>query len=629
MPNVSPSPVLRSRNHSRSLAPALSAAVGALSFAVYYMTMAPGLQFIDSGELATVAALLGIAHPTGYPLFTLVGWMFAHLPVGGAVIFRLNMMAAALCAAGASFWLLSFRRVILLCRLQDVSERLACAAATSGALMLAFSRTYWSQALEIEVYPLHLLLSAIIVLAFLRANFPFEGERVGIGRWYAFAFAVGLGFANHMSTILLAPALLAMFFLRNGRGAETWKLLAKMTLPFAGALSLYLYLPIRASQSPALNWGNVVTFERFLWHVSGKQYRVWMFSSFDAAWKQFSYFLDGLPGEFTFAGLLLSIVGIVLTFRSKRSLGTGVLLFFLGCIVYAVNYDIHDIDSYFLLAYVAEAMAASVGIAALARALQGRLALPGAISTLVVLLLPLAPLVANWHEVDEHTDHLVEDYTANMFASLRPNAVVLSYQWDYWVAAAYYVQNVDSARRDVLVIDKELLRRSWYLKQLENRDPQLIAASRQEVSAFLHEVDRFEHDLPYDPEAIERAYRAMILSLIRQGMASRPVYVTAEIEAEYTAGFQRVPEGLAFRLESSPGALPGPMPQMSYRPSPRTGRLEDMVRKLYADAYLSRGEYFLILLHDPIEARKCLETASSFDPSSARLRRLGSLLMGR
>ena len=628
MPNVSPSPALRLSNQPWRLTPALAAAVGGLSFVVYYMTMAPGLQFIDSGELATVAALLGIAHPTGYPLFTLIGWLFAHLPLGGAVIFRLNMMAAALCAAGASVWFLDFRRVILLCRLRDGTERLACAAASSAALMLAFSRTYWSQALEIEVYPLHLLLSGLIVLTFLRANFPLEGERVGIGRWYGFAFAVGLGFANHMSTILLAPALLAMFFLRKGAGGETWKLLAKMAVPFVGALTIYLYLPIRASQSPALNWGNVVTPERFLWHVSGKQYRVWMFSSIDAAWKQFSYFLDGLPGEFTFAGLLLSIVGIVLTFRAKRSIGTGILLFFLGCIAYAVNYDIHDIDSYFLLAYIAEAMAASVGIAALARALQGRIALPPALGTALVLLLPLIPLVANWRQVDEHSDHLVEDYTANMFASLPPNAVVLSYQWDYWVAAAYYVQDVDSTRRDVLVIDKELLRRSWYLKQLENRDPQVIAASRQEVNAFLREVDRFEHDLPYDPAAIERAYRAMILSLIRHSMASRPVYVTAEIEAEYTGGLQRVPEGLAFRLENGPGAVPGPMPQLSYRPSARTGRLEDMVRKLYADAYLSRGEYFLMILHDPSEARKCVERASSFEPSSARLHRLSSLLIG-
>ena len=96
MPNVFPSPATRSSHQRRSLAPALSGAVGALSFIVYFMTMAPGLQFIDSGELSTVAALLGIAHPTGYPLFTLIGWLFAHLPVGGTVIFRLNMMAAAL-----------------------------------------------------------------------------------------------------------------------------------------------------------------------------------------------------------------------------------------------------------------------------------------------------------------------------------------------------------------------------------------------------------------------------------------------------------------------------------------------------------------------------------------------------
>lgn len=609
---------------------AAALATGLISFAVYLMTMAPGVQFIDSGELSTVAAHLGVAHPTGYPLFTLVGWVFAQLPVASRVIVRLNMMAAALCAAGASVWFLVFRRVILLCPSREASEGFSTTAAMAGALMLAFSRTYWSQALEVEVYPLHVLLSALILLTFLRANAPQQGESATAGRWYLMAFVVGLSFTNHMTTILLAPGLLFMFFARQGffRPA-TWKLLAKMAVPFAAALSLYLYLPIRASQSPALNWGNVISPERFFWHVTGRQYRVWMFSSFDAAGKQLMYFLNGLPAEFTYVGIFLALTGITVMVSANRALALTVALLFIGCIAYAINYDIHDIDSYFLLAYTAEAMAASVGLAHLARWAGGRFAPKAVLVAGVLLLVPVIPLAANYHSVDEHTDHLVDDYTTNMFASLRPNAVVFSFQWDYWVAAAYYVQEVDSTRRDVLVIDKELLRRSWYLKQLEKRAPVLVGLSRQEVNAFLREVDRFEHDLPYDPAAIQRAYVAMIVSLIRHGMETRPVYVTAEIEGEFTSGLQRIPEGLAFRLKAEPGEVPSPMPPFTYRPSFRHGRLEDMVARLYADAYLSRGEYFLFTLHNRSEGQICLERATSFDPSYARVRRLGSLLRER
>ena len=72
----------------------LPAGTGVAALAVYLFTLAPGLTFIDSGELATVTSVLGIAHPTGYPLFTLIGWVFAHFPAGSEPIVRLNAMAA-------------------------------------------------------------------------------------------------------------------------------------------------------------------------------------------------------------------------------------------------------------------------------------------------------------------------------------------------------------------------------------------------------------------------------------------------------------------------------------------------------------------------------------------------------
>ena len=55
------------------------------------------------------------------------------------------------------------------------------------------------------------------------------------------------------------------------------------------------------------------------------------------------------------------------------------------------------------------------------------------------VVFPSSPTTGN---VDESKNHLVEDYTHNMFASLRPGAVVLSFQWDYWVSAAHYYQLV-------------------------------------------------------------------------------------------------------------------------------------------------------------------------------------------
>jgi len=605
---------------------AASLLTGAGVFAVYACTVAPGLGFIDSGELATVACRLGIAHPTGYPLFTLVGWMFSHLPVPAGEVGRLNVMAALLCSGAAGIFLLVFRRAVLLAGVKQPGAAFATECAAGGALMLAFSATYWSQAVAVEVYPLHLLLVSILLLLFLRAAFPLPGEAPARRDWYIFAYTVGLAFTNHMTTVFLAPGLLYMYFARRGGSRASWQLIGRMALPFLAGLSLYAFIPLRAAHAPVLNWGYAVTPERFFWHMSGKQYQVWMFSSMDVVGRQLSYFLGTLTGEFWYAGLLLSAAGAFTLWRGNRRLAAGVAILFLFCVFYAANYDIHDIDSYFLLAYICLGLTAAVGLAALAGLAAESIPRAKAAIPVLVLSVSLIPLVANYRDADESRDHLVEDYAANMFASLRPDAVIISYQWDYWVSASYYDQFVAGMRPDVTVIDKELLRRSWYIRELESRRPWLIAASRAEVNAFLAQVDLFEHGLPYDPARIQSSYVAMIGSFIRRNLPAHPVYVTEEIEPEFTRGLNRVPEGLAFRLTGGAGEIPPPLPDFIYRPLPRRGRLEDMIRKLYAGAFLSRGEYFLLLLHDSGEASKCLEKAALFDSPSPRARRLEGLL---
>jgi len=608
-------------------APALGAlGAGAVALCVYMRTVAPGLGFIDSGELSAVCCTLGIAHPTGYPLFTILGWLFAHVPLSATPIARLNIMSAILCAGAVALLVLVFRRLCLAVLKKQESGSSFIAAACTGGLLLAFSSTFWAQALVIEVYPLHLLLVSMVLLAFLRASEPLPGEaRLEIW-WQIFAYAVGLSFANHMTTVLLAPGLLYLYFARHGFTAASWKRLVRMALPFCAALSLYLYLPLRAAAGPPMSWGNPVSPERFLWHVTGKQYRVWMFSSMDVVGRQLSYFFNDLPGEFAVVGLLLAAVGALVLIRFHRRLALGVGLLFAGCVFYAANYDIHDIDSYFLLAYICVGAAAAVGAAWLALRARALFPVAGRWAAPALCALCAVPLVAHYGDVDESADHLVEDYTVNMFASLRPNALVISYQWDYWVSASYYEQLVGHVRPDVTVIDKELLRRSWYLKELERRHPRLIEASRGEVNRFLAEVSLFEHDLPYDPARIEAAYAGMISSFIRRSIPERPVYVTGEIEPAYTAGFHRVPEGLALRLSPGTGEPPGPFPQFRYRPFPRAGRLEDVIRRLYADAWLARGEYCLTEFHDAAEARKCIDFAALYYPDYTRLRRLASLV---
>ncbi|MBX2991463.1 MAG: DUF2723 domain-containing protein [Bacteroidetes bacterium] len=579
--------------------------VSLAAFAVYLKTLAPTVSFIDSGELAAVACTLGIAHPTGYPLFTLLGWFFSKLPIAGEEIVRLNIMSAFLCAAGVFvvYHIIHFvltgvfsRGTAVKFRKKESFDVALSLSSAGGSLLLAFSETYWSQAVAIEVYSLHVFLLSLVIFSFLKAAYHdvwnAAGEECSSARWwYIFAFTLGLAFTNHMTTILLAPGLLYLYFSTQGFDASSWRRIGRMAIPFLVGFSLYLYLPVRAAQSPILNWGNPATLEKFLWHWTGKQYRVWIFSSTEAAGRQLKYFIESLPVEFAYIGLILASIGVVFLLRGNRKVAISVLLLFFGCLFYSINYDIHDIDSYFLLAYVCIALLAGAGILGLYNWLYGRV--NSATLNVLIVVLCLMPGFFHYDRTDESENYLVEDYTKNMFASIEPNALVFSYQWDYWVSASYYYQFVKHQRPDIVVVDKELLRRSWYFKQLEQSSPWLIEESRVEVDAFLKELNTFERELPYDARVIEARFVGMIRSFIAKSIVSRPVYVTTEIEPEFTAGMQRVPEGLALRVYNDTLRHEMRNVEFIYRSLDRSGRLEDALRNLYATALNARGMYWI------------------------------------
>ena len=186
---------------------------------------------------------------------------------------------------------------------------------------------------------------------------------------------------------------------------------------------------------------------------------------------------------------------------------------------------------------------------------------------------------------------MVEDYAKNVFSSLEPHAIIISYQWDYFVSASYYFQLVEHTREDVAVIDKELMRRSWYYLQLETRYPELIHRVKSEVDAFLKELYKFEHDLPYDATAIEYRYNALIKSIIDSNIKSRPVYVTYEIEPQYTTKYNRVPSGLAFQLFSDSLYHDIHTPDFLFNPILRDDRYSRQIISLYAMAYTNKAIY--------------------------------------
>jgi hypothetical protein len=586
-----------------------------ISIIVYLFTIAPSVIQIDSGELATVQIKLGIAHPTGYPLFTILGYIFSLIPVFSSKIFQMNLLALIFVSAGVGLFTYSVK--LLLDNIQhfnkervipkkkksqsntpndlELSDNEKKIIAIVSGLILAFSKTFWFQSTSVEVYSLQIFLFSLIVL-FLLKSYIYSSEQNKYKPWFVFAIVLALGFSNHMTTLLVLPATAYLYFLKNRFDFKSFRRLFLMIISFFILLIIiYSYFPIRAIQNPVLNWGNPVDLERIIRHVSGFQYQVWLFSSMDSAKKQFAYYFSNLPKEF-YITLLLSAIGIFFTFKNHIRFFIFNNLIFVFTVIYSINYDINDIDSYFLLSYFSLSYFSVFGMIWIIKKIPD---LRNNYKIAVFLLFPIIQLSANFSSVNQSNNYIYEDYTKTLLKSLPKNSVIFGYQWDYFISPAYYFQFVEDYRKDIAVIDKELLRRSWYFNQIETSYPDILSGMKTEIGLFLNALKPFERKENFDSNLLESLYRRIMTNLVSTNFDKREIHLTPEIienemqrgEFSLPPGYDIVPYLLTFKVVNSKDYVEAPLPDFELRIDKIKDRYQIGIINIVSSMLLNRAIY--------------------------------------
>lgn len=600
---------------------------GFIAFIFYMLTIAPSVIQIDTGELAAVQCTLGIAHPTGYPIFTIFGYLFSLIPLPFSKIFQLNLLAALYCAAAVSIFSLTVKLVLdNLAAFQfikqskekskrkkkdsnkniqsdntsnfELTETYKIISAVFSGLFLALSKTFWFQSTSVEVYSLHLLLIAIIILTLIKAFILSDSEKTISKYWLIFSVALAFGFSNHMTTLLIIPGVAYLYFAKNGFNSKSIKQILIMLLIFFPILILvYSYLPIRASQYPLMNWGNPVEWERIIRHISGQQYQVWLFSSTEAAAKQFNYFVGNLPKEFLLS-LVLSVAGLVVSFIYLKKFFIFNLIVFLSAVLYSINYDINDIDSYFLLAYISLAFFAAFGIIKLLSfAVKHKMQTILPVSILVLLL--GIQFYSNYDEVNQRNNFIYEDYTKSLLTTLPKNSIVFSYQWDYFISASYYFQLVEDYRKDIIVIDKELLRRSWYYNQLSTNHPNLLTGIKPEVDKFIEALKPFERQEQFNSALLENLFRKIMTGLVSTNIDRHDYFIAPEIvdgemkrgEFQLPEGYTLVPHLFLFKVVNTTDYVEAPLPEYKIRYNQNDDKYTSSLKGFVASMLVRRAMY--------------------------------------
>ncbi len=199
------------------------------SLAVYTKTIAPTVPFWDGGEFIAASYILGIPHPPGSPLYILIGRLFSILPdLGMGIAWLVNFSSCLFSSLTVTAVYLVIVKAVTLNRDREglsLYESLAvCCSALAGALLLAFSDTFWFNAVEAEVYALSML--CMMACTWLVLHWIERHEQSGSERYlFLVAYLAFLGIAVHMFTMLVLPAAFLCVILTDRAFRSNWKLI--------------------------------------------------------------------------------------------------------------------------------------------------------------------------------------------------------------------------------------------------------------------------------------------------------------------------------------------------------------------------------------------------------------------
>jgi len=287
------------------------------SFAIYLKTMAPTVSFWDCGEFIACTYILGIPHPPGSPLFMLIGRIFTLIPLFDQIAARVNLISVL--TSALTVWLGYLLIVKLTSRWgkEDPSLWLKIGRYVGGmvgSFFLAFSMTFWANAVEAEVYGLSMLLMTLILyltLVWMDNRTNPKGDRLLI----LIAFLGLLSTGIHMTIYLVMPAVFLLIILTDRQKLLDWRfwvtvlvlaLVIHSVTPFLISLGIWLFvtllftlfyeskkvwalcflvtcagmigystqlfIPIRSSLNPAIDENNPSDWRSFKAFLERKQY---------------------------------------------------------------------------------------------------------------------------------------------------------------------------------------------------------------------------------------------------------------------------------------------------------------------------------------------------------------------
>ncbi|MDY6875245.1 MAG: DUF2723 domain-containing protein [Chloroflexota bacterium] len=491
--------------------------------ALYTTTLLPDVLPADAGEFQLVAATAGVAHPPGYPLYTMLGWLFAHLPLGPNPAWRVNFFSAVTGAATVALVFHTARRITG-----------SAWGGLAGALSIGSATTFWATATTASIRPLTAFFTALCLYTLIEfratstqypipnTQYPIPSPQTPNDRYLIlFAAFLSLGLTHHASLIFPASTFLIYLILVDPillRQPRRW---LKPIGAFALGLLVLIYLPLRGAASALQAPPGLTTLTGFLEHVLARGFRGDMLALnlFD----RLVLLPTLLRFQFNPVLLLAALIGALLLLWRDRKLALLLVGSFLVHTAVTLTYDAPQTVEYEMPAYISLVLLVAVPFGQIPKSkaqslnclslnVERRTLDIGRSSLFIVHCSLLIVLVAGIVNLTAHFPSyraLSQSYDTRAYAEalLRetPAGAIILSNW-HWYTPMRYMQQVEGQRADVAVKyvapHGESLAQNW-VTAIEEYAP-------QQPVVVVRYFEREYNDLPYRFEPLGQAFRVHI-----------------------------------------------------------------------------------------------------------------------
>jgi tetratricopeptide (TPR) repeat protein len=409
------------------------------TFLTYLKTVCPTVYTGDSGELAFAIHSMGIAHPPGYPLLTLLGKTFLTIMPGNAG-YVLNILSSLFSSVAAGMAAFVVRILLFPVEYRQKRETIVISAAI--AIMFGFCNALWAVAVGLEVYGLGMALLLISLFSLLKFNEDRDYRTLLIS-----IYAFSLGLTNHLTISVLAFPI-AIIMIKNRVPLRYWTCGAFLLIM---SLCAYFYIPIRSSQNPIADWDHPANISVFFDHITARRYQGFISGfRFDNYFENIWRSIRIIAGQYPLWLGLLGAIGIFIARSIPKMIKLILALIVLFNILSVAVYDIPDIEQY----YLPSIFIFTVGIAALAIRLFDIIASTQSLkaSAAITILAALLTLGVNYSGNNQSDNRLAYEYGMNILNSVPQNSLLISIA-DNSNSSIYYLHYVEGLRKDLDIYD--------------------------------------------------------------------------------------------------------------------------------------------------------------------------------